>query len=165
MKKNTLPTIEVLRFSNTDVLRFWSKVKSAPGNDCWNWTGYRDKDGYGKLTICRNGKYTAIGAHRISYMISNNCNLTPSRICRHSCDNPRCVNPLHLIIGTTLENVLDRHRKGRSAIGSKNGASVLAEADIPIIRMSPSKESISRFGISATTVSSIKNRKTWNHVD
>ena len=93
--------------------RFWEKVEVKNENDCWNWLGWKVR-GYGRIK--RNGVKEL--AHRISYSI--HFGHIPERKCvLHTCDNPSCVNPNHLWIGTHQENMTDRGRKGRT----KNGRS------------------------------------------
>lgn len=86
--------------------RFWDKVHSAVEGECWEWTGGRDKDGYGKLRL---GK-TQIAAHRFSYELHNG--QAPQGIVRHQCNNPPCVNPAHLLTGSHQDNMNDRRAAG-----------------------------------------------------
>src|SRR6266566_1485071 len=88
---------------------FWAKVDKAYG-DCWIWTGSRDNYGYGLLTIQRR-LYTA---SRVSYFIANGPIPNGMLVCHH-CDNPPCVNPSHLFIGSHKRNIQDSLVKGRCA--------------------------------------------------
>lgn len=86
--------------------RFWSKVNKSDG--CWEWKasfGFRD---YGKFKI----KSTYIAAHRVSYYITNGVFNESLLVC-HTCDNPKCVRPDHLFLGTISDNVRDKMNKGR----------------------------------------------------
>lgn len=84
---------------------FWDKVDKRGDNDCWNWTGFKFPTGYGRLG--RKGY-----AHRFSYLLANK--VLPRGLCVcHSCDNPSCVNPNHLWLGTVADNMHDRDKKGR----------------------------------------------------
>ena len=95
------------------VKRFFSKV--AKTNSCWLWLGGKDLDGYGLFQL--DGKQWR--AHRYSQMISNGLDINKP-IVMHTCDNPSCVNPKHLVNGTVLENNLDKINKGRC--NSKGGS-------------------------------------------
>lgn len=106
-----------LKYTPSEIDRFWSFVDMSDIDGCWPWTGYRDKDGYGKFTY---RKYSR-PAHRIAYGISRE-DIPAGFFCCHSCDNPPCCNPDHLWIGTPKDNVDDRHRKGRDACGDKSGS-------------------------------------------
>jgi hypothetical protein len=85
---------------------FWLQVKKTRG--CWLWTGTRHRQGYGLLTV--GGR--PLKAHRASFMLANGHMLTDMRVL-HTCDNPPCVNPAHLRLGTQADNVADMVAKGR----------------------------------------------------
>jgi HNH endonuclease len=90
--------------------RFWSKVDKS--GDCWVWTGSRDLKGYGKINIgC-----TPTLAHRVSWQIKSG-DIPEGLFVLHRCDNPPCVNPAHLFIGTAGDNVQDMMSKGRQRKG------------------------------------------------
>ena len=105
------------RTANTsDVL--WSKVDKRSDNECWPWMGFRNKQGYGRTWINGHGYY----AHRVIYDLANPGEITLSAptdknvsgYLMHSCDNPCCCNPAHLIVGTHQENMDDKKNKGRT---------------------------------------------------
>lgn len=86
--------------------RWEEKVKRTA--DCWSWTGYRDANGYGRLTVNHN----AVLAHRLSWEIF--CGPIPEdKRVLHHCDNPSCVRPDHLFLGTQVDNITDTVMKGR----------------------------------------------------
>ena len=96
------------------VKRFWTKVDKNGPNGCWTWTDKGDKKGYGRLTIVLSvSKYTVVKAHRLSYMIQHKMNIPSHLLCCHTCDNPICVNPDHMFIGTNKHNVEDMKRKDK----------------------------------------------------
>lgn len=96
--------------------RFWSKVDKRGPDECWPWKGVRSSDGYGAFKI----KGVFVGAHRVAYAIHARISLEqiPAEVCHH-CDNPPCVNPDHLFLGTHQDNMTDRNKKGRTRGGNK----------------------------------------------
>lgn len=89
--------------------RFWAYVDASGA--CWEWTGYRDKDGYGRFTFASLSPVPQ-GAHRIAYQLTKGP-IPDDLLVMHSCDNPPCCNPDHLTPGTDLQNQRDRRGKGR----------------------------------------------------
>jgi hypothetical protein len=85
---------------------FYSKTKVAP-NGCWEWQLFRDKDGYGRLKVKQRMKR----AHRVSFELS--VGSTKNLSVLHRCDNPPCVNPDHLFLGSMKDNMQDKLKKGR----------------------------------------------------
>ncbi len=97
--------------------RFWARANRTPGDGCWLWTGGRNHDGYGKFWY--KGKNWI--AHRFSWLL--HFGSIPSGMdVLHRCDTPACTNPAHLFLGTRVDNVIDRDRKGRAASGDRHGA-------------------------------------------
>ena len=91
--------------------KFWRYVQKT--DSCWNWVGGIDKDKYGTIMTCKaEGKIHRKRAHRVSWEIHNG--QIPDRLwVLHHCDNPSCVNPEHLFLGTPKDNTQDMIRKGR----------------------------------------------------
>lgn len=152
--------------------RFWPKVdrsQLSPGG-CWLWTGSTNKgygligDGYGKL----------IRAHRFSFHWAYGP-IPPGLSVCHRCDNPSCVNPTHLFLGTHLDNMADRNSKGRQSRASVNqgeasGMAKLTEVQVMEIRALYAAGGITHralgelYGVTGSSVSHIVNRQTWTHV-
>ena len=107
--------------------RFWVKVKRT--DQCWEWQGTHDSDGYGQFTY----NYKQIKACKIAYILTHG--QVPERFCvLHTCDNPSCCRPDHLWLGTTQENTQDKINKGRQARGMTSGLSTTTEAEVRYIR-------------------------------
>jgi hypothetical protein len=147
--------------------RFWAYVEIRGKDDCWEWQKFINKGGYGQFRVgsVKDGTRRNDMTHRISYRLSRG-DIPPGLLVCHTCDNPKCVNPNHLFLGTYADNRKDCISKGRHHFGESHGNSVLSESDIIKIRSDHrSQRAIARdFGINQTTVHSIKNFLTWRHV-
>lgn len=105
------------------VARFMLKVKKTDSG-CWLWTAATDDDGYGTFQYAGplgDRKREKRRANRVSYELFNGT-LAPEDLVRHTCDNTSCVNPAHLVLGTTEQNVADRVARRRSARGDRHGS-------------------------------------------
>lgn len=96
--------------------RFWNRVPARGPGQCWEWMGRRFPFGYGQFSI---GRKTVL-PHRYSWSLVNG-EIPAGLVVMHSCDNPACVNPEHLCLGTQKENREECARKGRTATGDRNG--------------------------------------------
>lgn len=157
--------------------RFWSKVNKNSGyiapnmtTECWEWQGYRDPNGYGRIRIKRETKL----AHRISYILTNGP--IDEEVCvRHNCDHPPCVNPAHLVGGTQIDNIQDMVERGRH----KGGANPMQGETHPFAKLTVSKVTEIRaayatgtpqrvlarkYNIAPQTVYGLVHRKSWKHI-
>lgn len=147
--------------------RFKTKFKVNSETGCWEWIASKNRKGYGMIAICKpRGK--SVVAHRISYELYKG-SIPPGVIVCHSCDNPSCVNPEHLFLGTHAMNVGDRESKGRGAKGQSHGRALLTELQVNVIREAYAngyKQSDIRryFNVSHKTVGSIVHYINWRHI-
>ena len=96
--------------------RFWSKVSVGRRCDCWIWMGAKHPTGYGNFGIGGNTHK----AHRVAWELA--VGSAPAGMCvLHLCDNPSCVNPAHLFLGTHADNMRDMAAKGRASRGKDHG--------------------------------------------
>jgi len=108
--------------------RLMSKISMRP-NGCWRWTAATNRRGYGVINV----EGAARLAHRVTYHVFRRA--VPNDLCvLHHCDNPSCVNPSHLFLGTRADNARDMKRKGRSAYGERNAHSKLTDKQRAEIR-------------------------------
>lgn len=141
--------------------RFWAKVNKGAPNGCWEWTASRTKKGYGHFGF--NGR-TFI-AHRFVLMMQGHEIPEDMAVC-HRCDNPPCVNPEHLFIGTNQDNVDDMVSKGRHH--GRNPAKLTPEKVLEArlrATQGESHRSIARsMGVASTTLSYAVNGTNWSWV-
>lgn len=95
-----------------DVVRFWKYVERAGDDECWLWKASRRNFGYGQLGIYRDGRQFVVLASRFSWALHHG-EIPDGLQVLHKCDNPPCVNPNHLFLGTTQDNTNDARWKGR----------------------------------------------------
>lgn len=101
-----------LRIRATERDRFAARVAPGAPLACWPWQGAASSDGYGVVRLGRGGRRRLVYAHRLAYALAYG---SPGRRqVLHRCDNPICVNPMHLRAGTQADNVRDMIAKGRA---------------------------------------------------
>lgn len=135
---------------------------------CWNWTSRKNEHGYGTLDIKYGDKYKRIKAHRLSYYIHNK--VDPMEfVVRHKCDNPACVNPNHLILGTQQDNVDVMVARGRVAVGEMYSRTKRTSEEVLEIRRLfnegvSRREIAEKFNIPRSSVTSLILRREWKHI-
>lgn len=158
--------------------RFWGKVQKSDG--CWNWTGKHDAFGYGRLWIS-DKPYVELQAHRFSYTIHIG-EIPEGLSILHKCDNPPCVNPEHLFIGTRADNMVDKVQKGRQPRGIELPQHILTDDDVREIRRryelrrrttgvatrndpNGAEALAKEYGVSKWAIFDCCNRRRWKHVE
>lgn len=152
-----------IQYSPETLARFFAKV--GPDH---KWMGTRGGGGYGVFFIKRR----AVKAHRFVWELSTGYQVPWGWLVLHRCDEPPCVNPAHLFLGTDLDNARDRNRKGRhkSPDGRPNWTAKLTEDQVRELRAAHAAGGVSyrqlakRFGIDVNTAWMAIQRKTWPEV-
>ncbi len=162
--------------------RFWPKVDKRSDSECWPWIASRNRYGYGTFGVgsSSGGVMSVAKAHRVSWELHNGQIPDGLYVC-HGCDNPPCVNPAHLFLGTAHDNFDDMRSKARGSRGSGHSAAVkrgrrhsppggkskLTEQHVQVIRFLRSSTSLrlrhiaELFGVSISNICFIASGKTW----
>jgi hypothetical protein len=139
-------------------VRFWRKVQKT--SNCWLWTGSLDTGGYGMFWPSSR---QAVHAHRFAWLLTNG-EFDRRLDVLHECDNPRCVRPSHLFLGTEHDNMMDMARKGR------HGSAKLSKEQVRDVRRrvaaGESQRSVARdLGVSPAAICNLLKGKSYAHVD
>lgn len=168
----------MIPLTQIDADRFWSRVSKSDG--CWLWRGGR-YERYGQFWSA--SRKVRVRTHRFAYELATGRNPGPLCVCHH-CDEPLCVRPDHLFLGTNLDNIRDRDRKQRQARGSRSGAHThpericrgtrnglakLTDNDVRQIRKQIDRgvtrsEMSRQYGVSIPTICDLYKRETWGHI-
>lgn len=155
---------------------FWNRVDRRDDLwSCWEWQGARNQDGYGTLWVDGSKQR----AHRVAWRLAVG-EIPEGLLVLHRCDNPPCVRPDHLFLGTPADNTADMMAKGRARYGiatdrsgwraprgERSGAAKLTEQAVRTIRTSGESQYVlaRRYGVSQVAIHKVRARKTWTHVE
>jgi len=146
--------------------KLWDNTIIDKDTDCWLWQGKRNKQGYGEITW--NGKWYR--TNRLSYSLTHeNIKLTEEQQVCHHCDNPPCINPAHLFLGTAKDNAQDAISKGR--INYSHIQNILSEQDVITIkeelkhyRYGMCRQLAKKYNVTDTAITNIKNGWNWKNI-
>ena len=162
-------TLEHLRKTKglpIDLSYFLERSSPEPNSGCWIWMHARNWKGYG---VIRTGGKT-VRAHRVAYECATGKRAPQQADVCHRCDNPTCVNPGHLFVGSRSDNMKDCSAKGRLLTpflkGEECPASKLTAEQVRSIRRDnrSQRKIASTYGVDKGTIAHIKNGKTWRSV-
>jgi len=155
--------------SEPTIDRFWKYVNKT--DTCWLWTGYIGRRRRG--IIYPEGERKSIAVHRFSYQHFVGPIPAGMYVCHH-CDNPSCVRPDHLFLGTQTDNMRDMVKKGRSnkPTGESNGRAKLTDDAVRFIRENykfrskqcGQKQLARKFGVCVQTIQEVLDGRKWSHV-
>lgn len=142
---------------------FWKKVDTS--DSCWVWTASTLKsNGRGQFPTARRYGFST-SPYRFSWQLHHGA-IPSGRLICHRCDNPLCVRPEHLFLGTQLDNMEDARKKGRTAQGERNPRSTCNEEMIQEIRNFPGthQEAADHFKVPKRRVISYRRGESWKHL-
>jgi ribosomal protein L37AE/L43A len=147
--------------------RFWSKVDVRGRDECWEWKASLTASGYGQFSLRFKGKSVPVPAHRVARRFTEDVS---GKWVLHSCDNPPCVNPQHLRVGTSSDNNSDMVKRDRHVYGSRNPVAKVSEEQVSEIkariRAGEQFTVIAEdYPISAAGIGHIAAGRSWRHVE
>ena len=163
----TLKPIQVQHHGLTEYERFLKRVDVKEPDECWNWTGSRNQAGWHGQWRSADGRIEL--THRAAWRLMKG-EIPNGLFVLHRCDNPACVNPTHLFLGTQSDNCNDMWAKGRARPktnkGESHGMARLTEDLVREIRTSKESgvELAARLSLSPTTICDVRKRRTWKHL-
>lgn len=164
----------LLKITPRDAARFWKRVRKT--SNCWYWTGYVRKGGYGRFNLSTRlfsargtAYYLTVAAHRAAYYIGTG--ILPSDLVLHKCKDARhCVRPSHLYDGSHAQNGQDMIDHGNALYGRRNAAVKLNEDQVLTIRakhaagLATQTALAEEFGVAQASIWFIVHRRTWRHL-
>ena len=147
------------------ITRFWSYVDKKGDDECWEWTRSKSKSGYGYFLFRK-----VMLTHRLAYECAHGEGSAKGKIIRHTCDNPPCCNPKHLVEGTHQDNANDREERGRSKPlkGDNCPWKKLTEKDVieikELLLTETSRSIAKKYAVDPVTILDIKLGHSWKNV-
>lgn len=147
--------------------RFLGNVSPEPNTGCHVWTGAISSGGYGAFHLSKPRR--VVRAHRFAWECEHGPIPAGECVC-HRCDNPSCVNPRHMFLGTQAENMADKKKKAREARGQTLPQTKLTADQVLTIRgawnsgVVRQKQLAEAFGVHQAQISRIVRRKDWKHL-
>ena len=141
-------------------------------NECWNYTGVKNRKGYGKIRVGsrKDGSRKMVSTHRLAWELTNG-SIPDSMHVLHHCDNPSCIKPGHLFLGTNQDNMTDMANKGRSSkkYGTNNPSAKLSNSQVLEIKERLCNGETAAiiandYPVTRGIIYHIKNGRAWNHI-
>ena len=169
--KNSTAPISLNELPESKISYFWSRVSKKSDSECWQWTGEHTSLGYGRVSIGSAKTRRRIVATRVSYFLHYGIDPKEKFVC-HKCDNPPCVNPLHLFLGTSKQNMQDAKRKNRTLKGARHPRpnAVISPEIVREIRSRKAQgehvdKIADRFNVSVSSVYKVCGNLRWQHIN
>lgn len=146
------------------MLDFWSRVSVLNPEDCWPWLKGKANNGYGRYTKAKRSGMPS-GAHQVSWILTYG-NIPHGLYVLHKCDNPGCVNPYHLFLGTAKDNALDKVSKNRQPRGEQISSHKLTSLQVKQIKEDTrsTKDIAKAYNVSSVLIFKIKRNESWRHI-